>query len=62
MKYTKQTALAELKETRILNSAMLGCLGISMDNFLRFCQIRSDLAKEQAVDRMINNIERNLEA
>lgn len=52
VKYTYETALAELKETKQLNTSMLPTFGIAFESFLRYAQLNQDKSKE-LIDKLI---------
>ena len=52
IKYTRQSALAELAKTREINTAMLSALGLSFEHFLRYAQISKE-NQQQFIDLLI---------
>lgn len=55
-KLTFVKALAELKETRQLNTAMLAPFDLSMEVFLRYAQLSDENAKE-FIERLIKHLD-----
>lgn len=55
-KMTFDQALSQLKETRQLNTAMLAPFDLSMEVFLRYCQVSDEHGKE-FIDRLIVHLE-----
>jgi hypothetical protein len=53
---TRKKAIAQLKETKQLTTAMLKPLNISFESFLRFAQLPSDKCK-QIIEQLIAQLE-----
>lgn len=52
-KMTRDQAIAKLRETRELSTALLAPLGIPFEFFLRFAQVPSGPQTEAVIDKLI---------